>query len=126
MASLNSCTAGQNSGVSCSETTFAERSMIFCSEAERGGITVRCQKKLKGRSHKSCLYPAIRCWYALPRPFQALFFFIQEADDLLGQFYKLVGVLLGDYLLAECLPAFSFLPLHWRSPRGRSYRVEEV
>src|SRR6266516_3427323 len=50
MASFNSRTAGQNSGVSCTATTFAERSIIFRSEAEMGGIPVGCQTKLNGRS----------------------------------------------------------------------------
>src|SRR5437660_403562 len=123
MAFLNSCTAGQNSGVSCSATTFAERSMIFCSES--GGITVGCQTQIKDVL-QSCLYPAIGCWYALPRLFQAFFFFIQKASDLCGQFDELIGVLLGHYLLAERSPAFTILALHKRSPPGRNTALIKV
>src|SRR5438552_3028416 len=119
MASLNACTAGQNSGVSCSETTFAERSIIFCSEAEIAGITLGCQTKLNGRSTEFSVPALCGAYQALLRPFQTLFFFVQKASDFCGQFDELIGVLLPHYLLAERSPAFNIFALHTRIPRGR-------
>src|SRR5436309_2732628 len=118
MASFNACTAGQNSGVSCSATTFAESSMIFCSES--GGTPVGCHTKLNGRSTEISVAALCGTQQTLLRPFQALFFFIQKASDLCGQFDELVWVLFGHYLLAECLPAFTIFGLHKRIPCGRN------
>src|SRR6266496_3471179 len=126
MASLNSRTTGQNCGVSCTATTFAERSMIFCSEADRGGITLRCQTKLKGRSTEFSVSDLCGAYQALLRPFQALVFFIQKASDFCGQFDELVGILLGHYLLAERSPAFTIFGLHKRVPCGRNMALDKV
>ena len=63
-------------------------------------------------------------YQALLRPFQALFFFIQKASDLCGQFDELVGVLLGHYLLAEHSPAFTIFGLHKGDPR-KKYGVDQ-